>query len=121
MNDAGPALCGVATDMGSGHAEVLAKVLHQQGARLDLAPNFLSVHGHGYSWHRYSPKFLCACLLSCAAGHTLASTFFASTALTSRLMLPAGDGNSIVFGRPHAEQNFYVQHISGLARPATVC
>ena len=38
MDDAGAALRGVAADMRAGQAEILAQELHQQRARVDIAP-----------------------------------------------------------------------------------
>ena len=38
MDDAGAALRGVAADMGAGQAQIFAQELHQQRARIDLAP-----------------------------------------------------------------------------------
>ena len=44
VNDAGPALRGVAADMGAGEPQVLAQELHQQGARIDIAGDGFAVH-----------------------------------------------------------------------------
>ena len=44
MDDAGAALAGVAADMRAGQAEVLAQILDQQRARIDVRRRGLAVH-----------------------------------------------------------------------------
>ena len=46
VDDAGAALRGVAADMGAGEPQVLAQVLHQQGARVDVGGDGFAVHRH---------------------------------------------------------------------------
>jgi hypothetical protein len=51
MDDAGPALAGIAADMGASQAELVAQELDEQRAAFDLAAHGLSVHFHGNCWH----------------------------------------------------------------------
>ena len=53
VDHAGAALGGVAAHMGAGEPQVLAQVLHQQGARIDVTGDGFAVHrqcdgGHGF-------------------------------------------------------------------------
>src|SRR5262249_9819071 len=58
VNDAGAALGGVATDVRAGEAEVLAQVLYQQRAGIDVGGDGLAVHRHGDGGHDSSSSKL---------------------------------------------------------------
>jgi hypothetical protein len=58
VDDAGPALRGVAADMRAGQAEPLAQQIHQQRAAFDLAADSAAVHGQAHLGHRRLPRSL---------------------------------------------------------------
>src|SRR5215467_2343763 len=56
MNDAGPALRGIAADMGPGQPQIFAEKLHQQSAGFDITGDGFSVDRHGHGWHELTPN-----------------------------------------------------------------
>src|SRR5262249_52689925 len=57
MNNAGPALGRIASNVRTGQPQVFAQELHQQGARFDVTGDGFAVHRHGHGWHDLPPKF----------------------------------------------------------------
>ena len=54
VHDTGPALRGVAADMGPGQTQILTEELHQQGAGVDIGVDGIAVHDEGNFGHQYS-------------------------------------------------------------------
>jgi hypothetical protein len=55
MHDTGAALGRVATDMGAGQSQIIAKKLDEERPVLNVAADLPAVHCHCYACHRIPP------------------------------------------------------------------
>src|SRR5487761_2644790 len=82
VDNAGAALAGIATDMGSGQSQILAQKCNQQRVRLNVACHCFAVHSHMYCCHYSSPvNFL----------ESLRNLFFLAPCETVLMMWPNVD------------------------------